>query len=92
MQSPAPGGTTPGTNTGWGATELESSSAAKDLEVPLDTRLNMSHKHPLVAKTGNGIFSYIRQSIANRRKEMILPLYSALMRPHLECWFQLWAP
>ena len=49
-----------------GATQLESSCKEKDLGVLVDTRLNMSQQCALAAKKMNGIFSFIRQSIASR--------------------------
>ncbi|GAB0178738.1 cAMP-dependent protein kinase inhibitor alpha [Grus japonensis] len=86
---------------GWGNTKhkhrlgrewIENSPEEKDLGVLVGEKLNMSQQCALAAQKANCILGRMKRSVTSMSKDVILPFYSTLMRPHLEYCVQLWGP
>ncbi|GAB0178463.1 mitochondrial enolase superfamily member 1 [Grus japonensis] len=81
----------PGVQHRLGSTWLESSCVERDLGVLVDNKLNMSEQCAAAAKQANRMLGCINKGITSRDKEVIIPLYAGLVRPHLEYHVQFWS-
>uniref|UniRef100_A0A803K1Z4 Reverse transcriptase domain-containing protein n=1 Tax=Xenopus tropicalis TaxID=8364 RepID=A0A803K1Z4_XENTR len=73
-------------------TALGKSIMEKDLGVLVDNKLGCSKQCQAAAARANRVLSCIKRGIDSREEGVILPLYRALVRPHLEYAVQFWSP
>ena len=64
----------------------------KDLGVTLRADMKVSEQCGIAASIGNQIIRPIRRNIIYKEKQLIVPLYKAIVRPHLEYCIQAWRP
>ena len=68
--------------------EISTAWPKKNLGVLVDGKLDMSQKCALTAQKVNHVLDCIKGSVASRSREVILPLYSMLLKPHMEYAFR----
>ena len=64
----------------------------KDLEIVVGHKLNKSQQCDVAAQKTNAILGCINRSIVSKPCKVLVPLYSALVRPHFEYCVQFWTP
>ena len=52
----------------------------------------VSEQCGIPASNGNKILGLIVRNITYKKKELMIPLYKAIARPHLEYCIQVWRP
>ncbi|KAJ7418057.1 hypothetical protein BTVI_30725 [Pitangus sulphuratus] len=70
-----------------GDKQIESHLVEKDLGVLVDETLDMTQQRTLTIWKASHVPRCTKSSMGSKWREVILPLYSALVRPHLE-----WGP
>ena len=64
----------------------------KDLGVTFSADMNVPEQCGIAASIGNQILGIIRRTIMYKEKQLIVPLYKAIVRLHLEYCIQAWRP
>ena len=75
-----------------GGTVLNTTLKEKDLGLTISADMKVSEQCGIAAAKGNQIQGFIRRNIVYKEKELIIPLYKTIVRPHLEYCIQAWRP
>ena len=67
-----------------GGTILSTTVKEKDLGVTMNANMKVSEQCRIAASKANQVLGMIRRNITYKDKSLIVPLYKAIVRPHLE--------
>ena len=72
--------------------KLKSVQCVKDLGVKIASNLKFSQQCVDATNKANRMLGFIKRNFLFKNKDVILPLYTSLVRPHLEYAVQFWSP
>ena len=75
-----------------GDTVLGTTVKEKDLGVTISADMKVSEQCGIAASNGNQFLGLIRRNITYKGTKLIIPLYKAIVRRHLEYGIQAWRP
>ena len=75
-----------------GDSVLNTTVKEKELGLTISADMKVSEQCGIAAAKGNQILRLIRRNIVYKEKELIIPLYKTIVRPHLEYCIQAWGP
>ena len=75
-----------------GGTILSKTLKENELGVTMNANTNVSEQCRIAASKGNQVIGMIRRNITYKDRSLIVPLYKATVRPHLEYCLQAWSP
>ena len=75
-----------------GGVKIKAVEKEKDLGVIIDKGFTFTEHIAAVVKKTNQMLGIIKRKVKNKTKDIIVRLYKALVRPHLEYCVQLWNP
>ena len=75
-----------------GGTILCKTAKEKYSGVTINANMKVSEHCRIAASEGNQILGMMRRNITYKEKGLIVPLYKAIVRPHLDYFIQAWRP
>ena len=75
-----------------GGNILRKTVKEKEFGVTMNANMKVSEQCRIAASNGNQVLGMIRRNITYKEKILIIPLYKAIVRPHLEFCIQAWSP
>ena len=81
-----------GMNYEMGGTILSKTVKENDLGVTMNANIKVSEQCRIAASNGNQVLGMIRINTTYTDKSLLLPLYKAVVIPHLEYCIQAWSP
>ncbi len=58
----------------------------------MNAKMKVSEQCRIAASKGNQVLGMFRRNITNKENTLIVPLYKAIVRPHIYYCIQAWSP